>query len=104
MRVRRILGVALVALLCAGSSLAATYKGRRVDGRWFEGRVVNNDFGAYDCQVRFHDDRAMVRFSRFNVQMEGFLEEEAITDAARITLYDPERGVYWTLSVINFGS
>jgi hypothetical protein len=102
MRSRILLLVAAWALATT-TAFGASYKGRHVDGRWFEGRVMNEDFGAYDCQVRFHDDRAMVRFTSLNLQMEGFLEEEAIADPHRITLYDPRRGMYWTLDVFNLG-
>lgn len=98
-----IAAVVAVALCAVGAAGAATYKGRNVDDHWFQGRVVNNDFGAYDVQVRFREDRAQVKFVQYNFQMEGFLEEEVISDPHRITVYDPLHGVYWTLDVFNFG-
>ena len=96
--------LALGAVLLAGSSLAATHKGRRVDGHWFEGRVVNTTFGSYDCQVKFDGDRATMKLHSSGLQIVGFLEEEEIFDPTEITLYDPRRGVYWTLRVHNLGS
>ena len=104
MRIRWLAALALLGLVLAGSSLAATHKGRRVDGRWFEGRIVNTTFGSYDCQVRFDGDRATLKMPSSGVQIVGFLEEEEIFDPRDITLYDPRRGVYWTLSVHNLGS
>jgi hypothetical protein len=103
MRSRILLLVAACGLAAVAAN-AAVYKGRQVDGRWFEGRVVSDDFGAYDCQVRFSGDRAMVRLTNYNLQVEGFLEDEAITDPHRILLHDPKRGMYWTLDVFNFGN
>ncbi len=96
-------------LLLSGATFAtapqaASYKGRRVDGRWFEGRVVNTTFGAYDCQVRFSGERALIRLPALSLQLEGFLEDEIITDPHDITVEDPRRGVFWTLSVFNLGS
>ena len=95
---------ALAVLLLAGASFAATHGGRRVDGRWFDGRIVNTTFGSYDCQVKFDGDRATLKLHSSNLQIVGFLEEEEIFDPREITLYDPRRGVYWTLSVHNLGS
>lgn len=103
-RPRIVIAAVVAAGWFAAAAGAATYKGRNVDNHWFQGRIVNNDFGAYDCQVRFRDDRAQVKFVQYNFQMEGFLEEETIGDPHRITVYDPLRGVYWTLDVFNFGS
>lgn len=107
-------GLALTAALTlalgvAGASLAdpasaAIYKGRRVDGRWFQGRVVNTTFGAYDCEVRFDGERALIRLRGAGLQLEGFLEDEVITDPREISVEDPRRGVWWTLSVFNLGS
>ena len=96
--------LAMGVLLLASSSLAATHGGRRVDGRWFDGRIVNTTFGAYDCQVKFDGDRATLKLASSNLQIVAFLEEEEIFDPSEITLYDPRRGVYWTLSVHNLGS
>jgi hypothetical protein len=104
MRIRRIAVLGLAGLLVAGSACAAIYKGRRVDGRWFEGRIVSTSFGAYDCQVKFDGDRATMKLPASGLQIVGFLEEEEIFDPHDITLFDPRRGVYWTLSVHNLGS
>lgn len=96
--------LALAGLLVAGASLAATYHGRRVDGHWFNGRILNTTFGSYDCQVKFDGDRATMKLHSSGLQIVGFLEDEEIFDPSDITLYDPRRGVYWTLSVHNLGS
>lgn len=104
MRIRMMAFLALAGVLLAGSASAAIYKGRRVDGRWFEGRVVSTTFGAYDCQVRFDGERALIRLPALSMQLEGFLEDEVITDPHDITVEDPRRGVYWTLNVFNLGS
>lgn len=104
MRMTAVLGLGLAGVLLAGAASAAIYKGRRVDGRWFEGRVVSTTFGAYDCQVRFDGERALIRLPAVGLQLEGFLEDEVITDPHDITVEDPRRGVYWTLSVSNLGS
>jgi len=99
----RVVLVAVALALLADAAQSATYKGRQVDGHWFEGRVENDDFGAYDCQVRFSGDRAMIRLLNYNLQLEGFLDEEDIGDPHRVRLHDPKRGMYWTLDVFNFG-
>lgn len=104
MRVRYLVAIGLAGMLLAGSAIAAIYKGRRVDGRWFEGRIVSTTFGAYDCQVKFDGDRATMKLPASGLQIVGYLEEEEIFDPRDITLYDPRRGVYWTLSVHNLGS
>lgn len=104
MRIRAIAILALAGVLAAGSAAAAIYKGRRVDGRWFEGRIVSTTFGAYDCEVRFDGDRALIRLPSSGLQITGFLDDEVITDPRDITIEDPRRGVYWTLTVFNLGS
>lgn len=104
MKTGRIAVLALAGVLFAGSAFAAIYKGRRVDGRWFEGRIVSTTFGAYDCQVRFDGERALIRLPATSLQINGFLEDEVITDPRDITVEDPRRGVYWTLTVFNLGS
>ncbi len=99
------LAVAALAVTLAGApGAAAIYKGRRVDGRWYEGRVISTTFGAYDCQVRFDGERALVRLHGAGVQINGFLEDEVIEDPRQIDVEDPRRGVWWTLSVFNLGS
>lgn len=105
---RRILAtITLAGLVSVGAAApadAAIYKGRRVDGRWYEGRIVSTTFGAYDCQVRFDGERALVRLHGAGVQINGFLEDELIEDPRQIDVEDPRRGVWWTLSVFNLGS
>jgi len=104
MRMRRIVALTLAGALLAGTAGAAVYKGRRVDGRWYQGRIVNTTFGAYDCEVRFDGERALMRLRGAGLQIEGFLEDEVITDPREISVEDPRRGVWWTLSVFNLGS
>lgn len=101
---RLVASLLLAAVLVAGAAHAAVYRGRRVDGRWYEGRIVSTTFGAYDCQVRFDGDRALVRLPGSGLQINGFLEDEVITDPHDIAVEDPRRGVWWTLSVHNLGS
>jgi hypothetical protein len=103
MRIPRVAVLVLAGVLCAASAIAATYKGRRVDGRWFEGRATSTTYGSYTCQVRFDEDHAMVKLASQGMQIEMFLEDEVISDPHDITAYDPRRGVYWTLSVQNLG-
>jgi len=104
MRLRILATITLAGLVLAGTAAAAVYKGRRVDGRWYEGRIVSTTFGAYDCQVRFDGERALVRLQGAGVQINGFLEDEVIDDPRQIDVEDPRRGVWWTLSVFNLGS
>jgi hypothetical protein len=105
MRLRAIAALALVGALFATSAVAAIYKGRRVDGRWFQGRVVNTTYGAYDCEARFDGERVLLRLpSAGGLQINGFLEDEVIHDPRDISVEDPRRGVYWTLTVFNLGS
>lgn len=101
---RLVATITLAAVLCAVTASAAIYRGRRVDGRWYEGRIVSTTFGAYECQVRFDGERALIRLPGSGLQINGFLEDEVITDPHDITVEDPRRGVYWTLSVHNLGS
>jgi hypothetical protein len=104
MRRSILLAVLLACALGAATVTAATYQGRRVDGRWYEGRAVSNSFGAYECQIKFDDDRVLLKVPAAGIQIVAFLEDEMITDAHDITVYDPRRGVYWTLDVFNLGS
>ena len=104
MRIRRGLPLVVAGMLCATTALAATYQGRCVDGHWFEGRATNTTFGSYNCEIRFADDRAMLKITSLGIQIETFLDDEVISDPHDITVYDPRRGVYWTLSVSNLGS
>lgn len=99
MRIRWTILLALAGVLLAGSAVAAVYKGRDVDGHWFEGRATNTTFGAYDCEVKFNGDRALIRLRASGLQIVGMLEEEVILDPHDITVYDPLRGIYWTLSL-----
>ena len=91
------LGLALAALLPFAGARAATYQGRGVDGRWYEGRAVSTTYGAYDCDIRFNGERVYMRLRSRGVQIVGILEDEAISDPHDITVDDPARGVIWSL-------
>jgi hypothetical protein len=90
------LGLLLPAVLSA-----ATFKGRPVDGRWYDGRAVSTTYGAYDCRIQFNGDRVYLQMG--GVQVVGMLEEEVITDAHEIHAHDPRRGVDWTIDCYNLG-
>ena len=96
---RWIATVALAALACASTAVAATYQGRNVDGRWFQGRIVNNTFGAYDTWVRFQEDRVFYGQPSGASHFLGTLEQEEISDTHDIRVYDDRRGIWWSLQV-----
>ncbi|MFN8588294.1 MAG: hypothetical protein U0704_10900 [Candidatus Eisenbacteria bacterium] len=89
------------ALATSSATHAATYEGRSVDDRWYEGRAVSTTYGAYRCQIKFHGDRVYFRPEGTSVQVVAFLDEEAITDPHDILARDPKRGVNWTLEVVD---
>lgn len=95
----------LLALLACAATVraasAATFEGRNVDARWYEGRAVSTTYGAYRCQIQFHGDRVFFRPEGSSVQVVADLDEEIISDPRDILARDPKRGVNWTLEVFN---
>lgn len=91
----------LALLACATPAGAATFEGRNIDGRWYEGRAVSTTYGAYRCQIQFHGDRVFFRPEGTSVQIVADLDEEVISDPHDILARDPKRGVNWTLEVFN---
>lgn len=89
----------LLALLGVPPASAATFKGRSVDGHWYEGKAVSTTYGAYDCKLQFHDNEVILDLG--GMQVVGVLEEEAILDPHEIVANDPKRGVDWTIDCFN---
>ncbi len=91
------LGLGLVPL-----ATAATYKGKRVDARWYSGKAISTTYGGYDnVQIKFEGERVYIRVG--GQQIVAFLEEESIRDPHEIACNDPKRGVNWVLSVYDLG-
>ena len=99
-RFRNAFLVALALMVPAGA-WAASYNGKSVDDRWYEGRAVSTTYGGYRCQIKFHGDRVFFRPESGSVQVVAILDEEVITDPHDILARDPRRGVNWTLEVFN---
>ena len=97
------LGLAAGLAVLPIAALAATFNGRSVDGRWYDGRVVSTTYGAYDCQVRFNGDRAFIRLTSAGITVVGIMDEEAILDPHEIVVNDPKRGVNWSLDCFDLG-
>jgi hypothetical protein len=106
----RVRPLAIAALLGALAALppaplaAATFRGRNVDDRWYDGRAVSTTYGAYDCQMKFHGDRVFMRLQGVGVELVGVMDDEVITDPHDIVVNDPLRGVDWSLDCFNLGS
>ncbi len=96
---RTVLAALLLALVAASPAFAASYNGRSVDGRWYEGKAVSTTYGAYDCRIQFHDNEVILDLS--GLQIVGVLEEEVIVDPHEIRANDPKRGVDWTIDCFN---
>ena len=92
--------IAMIAALAAPLS-AATFLGNPVDDVWFQGRCLCYTYGQFDCQIRFHGDRAFIRIPSEGIQVVGVLEDEAILDPHDVFVNDPKRGVAWTLDVLD---
>ncbi len=83
-------------------ALAATYKGKLVDARWYAGKAVSTTYGGFDnVQIKFEGERVYIKVG--GQQIVAFLEEESIHDPREITCNDPKRGVNWVLSVHGLG-
>jgi hypothetical protein len=98
--VRFLLPLALLMALAAPLA-AATYHGRPVDDVWYQGRCLCYTYGQFDCQIRFHGDRAFIRIPSEGIQVVGVLEDEAISDPHDVPVNDPKRGVNWSLDCLD---
>jgi hypothetical protein len=96
------IALAALALLLPATMSAATFRGRPVDGRWYEGRAVSTTYGAYDCRIQFHGDQVYLRLG--GVQVVGVLDDEVITNPHEIIAHDPRRGVDWTIDCFDLGN
>ena len=81
---------------------AATFRGRPVDSRWYDGRAVSTTYGAHTCRIRFHGDQVYLRMD--GLQIVGVLDDEVIANAHEIVAHDPRRGVDWVLDCFDLGS
>lgn len=93
----------LLALAVAAGAAAATFKGRGIDERCYEGTATSTTYGRYECRIKFHGDRVFFRPEGSSLQIVGTLDDEAIVDAHEIVAHDPRRGVDWTLDVRDLG-
>lgn len=83
-------------------AMAATYKGKHVDARWYSGKAVSTTYGGYDnVQIKFEGERVYIKVG--GQQVVAFLEAESIHDPHEIECNDPKRGVNWVLSVYDLG-
>lgn len=82
---------------------AATFNGRLVDDVWYQARCLCYTFGAFDCMVRFHGDRAFIKIPSEGIQVVGILEDEAIADPHDVLVNDPKRGVNWSIDCLDLG-
>jgi hypothetical protein len=93
----------LAALLAAAPVLGATFQGKSVDGRRYQGSVLNNDYGLIDdVEIRFHAEHAYV-YLRGGNRLVLILQEEDIVDPHRIPADDPRRGIVWEINVKDLG-
>ena len=105
-RTARIVCATLALLLAglAGASRAATYRGRSVDHRRYQGSVLNSDYGLIDgVEVKFHGEHAFV-YLRGGGRLVLILHDEDITDPHRIPADDPRRGTVWEISVTDLSA
>lgn len=100
---RWLLSLLLIPLVPCGTARCATYHGRIVDGRWYEGRTVSTTYGAYECDIKFNGERVYMKLRSAGVQIVGILEDEAIADPHDIEVNDPARGVNWTIDCFDLG-
>jgi hypothetical protein len=89
----------LMALLAVEEVSAATYQGRNVDGRRYQGSVLNHDFGLIDgVEVQFQSEHAFI-YLHGGGKLVLILQDEEITDPRRIPADDPRRGIVWEINV-----
>lgn len=102
-RILTVVLAALAAVVAATASPAATYRGRSVDDRRYQGSILNYDYGLIDgVEVRFHAEHAFI-YLRGGGRIVLILQDETITDPHRIPADDPQRGVVWEISVMDLG-
>jgi hypothetical protein len=88
-----------LALLAASTAHSATYQGRNVDGKRYQGSVLNNDYGLIDdVEIKFHGDHAYV-YLHGGGRLVLILDEEEIVDPHRIPASDIKRGIVWEINV-----
>jgi len=92
------------AVLLPATAPAATFHGRNVDGRWYDGKATSTTYGAFNCQLRFNGDRVFIRPLGSGIQIVGVLDDEAIADPHEIVAHDPRRGVDWTIDCFDLTS
>jgi hypothetical protein len=104
-RTAPLLAVTLVALAIGVSvttAPAATYRGRNVDGRRYQGSILNNDYGMIDgVEVKFEAEHAYIYLRGGRLVL--ILQDESITDPHRIAADDPERGTVWEIRLTDLG-
>jgi hypothetical protein len=89
----------LSTLLAVEGASAATFQGRNVDDKRYQGSVLNSDYGLIDgVEVRFQSEHAYV-YLRGGGKLVLILQEEDIADPRRIAADDPLRGIIWEISV-----
>jgi len=89
----------LAALLSAEEAGAATFQGKNVDGRRYQGSILNHDYGLIDAvEVCFEAERAYV-YLRGGGRLVLILEDEEIADPHCIRADDPRRGIVWEINV-----
>jgi hypothetical protein len=96
--------LATLAVGLAATASAATYRGRSVDGRRYQGSVLNYDYGMIDgVEVKFHAEHAFV-YLHGGGRLVLILQDEDITDPHRIPADDPQRGIVWEISLTDLGA
>lgn len=100
---RLALVVTTIAILAASSAVAASYRGKNVDGHWFSGDISHPDVGSFrNVAVRFEGDRVMIQFPGGG-QINAHLDDDQIADPHEIPCRDYRRGIVWDLSVHGLG-
>jgi hypothetical protein len=103
-RILAVLVASLTTALVVASSSAASFRGRSVDERRYQGSVLNYDYGLIDgVEVKFHAEHAYI-YLRGGGRLVLILQDETIADPHRIPADDPLRGVVWEISVTDLGA
>jgi len=89
----------LAALLAVDDAAAASFQGKNVDGRRYQGSVLNNDDGLIDpVEFSFQSERAYV-YLIGGGKLVLVLQDEDIADPHCIRADDPKRGTVWEINV-----